>query len=328
MNEFKIPNYKEQVIPQVENLFKSITLISLLIGSFFVTQIGINLIDIYFLSGHVLSHFILKWVFVISLALLNALLIVGIGMLGHEGAHRVLFNNKFCNDLWGGILAALILIPFHAFREFHLTHHCYTHHPGIDPEEPVNHNRPFFLILAIGGLIGIWLHYKTLVANLLSQPPKRYEGLKDMFFLSVAGALYFGIIPLVGISLWYTFIPTFMFVQLVFSARAISEHHAIPPIFKKNINQNLTFKVDSWIVLTNPLLAWLWSDINYHQVHHRYPYLSHRYLPEIFESTKDKQPYLVVKGYFWALMNLKNRPYYGNYEDLKPFLTTEFVVKS
>lgn len=328
MKDFKIPNYTEQAIPQVENLFKSIALISLLIGSFFTTQIGINVMDTYFLSGHAPLHFILKWAFIISVALLNALLIVGIGMLGHEGAHRVLFNNKFWNDLWGGILAALILIPFYAFREFHLTHHCYTHHPGIDPEEPVNHNRPFLLILLVGGLIGIQLHYKTLASNLFSRTAKRDEALKDLFFLSIAGAFYCGIIPMTGISLEYTFFPTFLFVQLVFSARAISEHHAIPPMFKKSMNQNPKFKLDSWIILTNPLLAWLWSYINYHQVHHRYPYLSHRYLPGIFEATKDEQPYLVVKGYRHALINLKNRPYYGDYEDLRPFLTTELVTNS
>lgn len=328
MKDFKIPKYTEQVIPEVGNLFKSIVLIGLLIASFLVAKTGVNAIDTYLLYGNTSFHFVLKWTLAIALGLFNAILIMGIAMQGHEAAHRLLFKRRFWNDLWGGILMGLSFIPFYDFREFHLTHHCYTHQPDLDPEEIVNKNQPFFSILAIGGLVGIWNHYNNVVSNLLSQSPKQYEALKDIFFLSLAGVFYFFIVPMLGISLCYTIFPTLLFVPLIFSIRAISEHHALPPMPKKSNNQTDRLTVDSWVVLTHPLLAWLWSNVNYHQVHHRYQYLSHQYLPEIFEATQHEQPYLVVKGYLRTLMNLQDRPYYGNYEDLRPFLTTKSNSKS
>ncbi|MEW6498692.1 MAG: fatty acid desaturase, partial [Cyanobacteriota bacterium] len=266
------------------------------------------------------------WGFVFVLSLLNAILLVGIAMQGHEATHRLLFNSQFLNDWWGGILTAFTLIPFYAFREFHLAHHAYTHQPSVDPEEPVNHNRPFFSIFTVGSMIGILTHYKTLSTNLSSQSTKRYGGLKDIFFLSIAGVLYFLIVPIAGISLWYTVVPTLLLLPIVFSVRAVSEHHAIPPMLKKSTNQTDNLKVDSWIVLTNPVITWLWSNVNYHQVHHRYPYLSHRYFPAIFKTTQNEQAYLVLNGYFQALMNLKDRPYYGSQEDLKPFLKNELAT--
>lgn len=326
MKGFKIPTHTEQVIPQIQNLFKSIVLLGLLVSSFVGAQMGVNVIDTYLFNGFEAVQFVFKWAFALVLALLNAVLIVGIAMQGHEATHRLLFNNQFWNDWWGGILTAFTLVPFYAFREFHLTHHSYTHQPGVDPEEPVNHNRPFFSIFTVGSMIGLGTHYKTLATNLLSGATKRYGGLKDLFFLSVAGIFYFLIVPIAGISLWYTVVPTLLLVPLVFSVRSVSEHHAIPPQVKKSNNQSENPNIDSWIVLTNPVITWLWSNVNYHQVHHRYPYLSHRYFPAIFKTTQGKQPYLVLNGYFHALMNLKSRPYYGSYEDLKPFLKNELAT--
>jgi fatty acid desaturase len=73
-------------------------------------------------------------------------------------------------------------------------------------------------------------------------------------------------------------------------------------------------------VLTNPVMNWWWSHINYQQVHHRYPYLSHRYLPQIYEATKDEQPYAVVQGYWQCLFHLTKMKYYSSQEEIEPFL--------
>jgi hypothetical protein len=45
-------------------------------------------------------------------------------------------------------------------------------------------------------------------------------------------------------------------------------------------------------------------------VHHRYPYLSHCYLPQVFAATRDRHPYFVVRGYWRSLLNLRKRSYY------------------
>jgi fatty acid desaturase len=328
MKDFKIPKHTEQVIPQIKNLLKSLVLLGLVVGSFFLTQAGVDRIDASFLAIPDWFHFVLKWGFIIGLALVNNVLIMGLGILGHEAAHRVLFNSVFWNDFCGGIFGALLLLPFHNFRNFHFTHHSHTHQPGLDPEEPVN-NHPIWFALIGGALIGLYIHYKTLAVDLLSGSRKQqYQALKDVFSLSIVGAFYFYIVPIAGISILYTVVPTLVLLPLVFMFRNLSEHHGIPKQVRKSTQQTENPNVDSWIVLTNPLMTWLWSNTNYHQVHHRYPYLSYRYFPEIFEATKHEQPYAVVNGYFRCTINSLKRAYYASDEDLKPFLTTKSAVNS
>jgi fatty acid desaturase len=68
-------------------------------------------------------------------------------------------------------------------------------------------------------------------------------------------------------------------------------------------------------------MTWWWSNINYQQVHHRYPDLSHHYLREIYEATKDEQPYAVVKGYWRCLWYNSQLKYYSKPEEIEPFIT-------
>jgi fatty acid desaturase len=125
---------------------------------------------------------------------------------------------------------------------------------------------------------------------------------------------------------------------LVFGCRALSDHYAIPPVERASRTTEPVLDVDDeawhrdrerrqreitgWVVLTHPWLEWLWSHVNYHEVHHKYPWLSHRYLPQVFAATRDTQPYLVIKGYWRSLLNLRHRQYYGTRAEMRPFLTT------
>jgi fatty acid desaturase len=347
MKDFKIPKPVEQVIPQVENFFKSVLFIGLLVCSFALAQIGVTAIDTYFSVHPQPIHSVIKWLFVLVLAVFNGLLLTGIGVLAHEGIHGVLFKSKFWNDLWGGILSSLVvMLPFYANRKFHLTHHRYTHQPGLDPEETL-HNRSFWNAFIMGGAIAISEHYKIVASHLFAvfsqKWSKVYRGLKDVFFVSFAVTFYFYFLPLGGISPWYTVVPTFLLASPVYSFRALCDHYAfvpvLSPVTQKSLSretdgedeyQNLQgnpLQVDSWVILTNFLMDWLWSHINYQQVHHRYPYLSHRYLPDIFEVTKDKQPYAVVKGYFRCLRSLRNMQYYSSPEEIRPFMLRGNIEK-
>ena len=116
----------------------------------------------------------------------------------------------------------------------------------------------------------------------------------------------------------------------------MSDHYGIPPLVReikkrKDIldadeetwhadSERRQREVSGWVVLTAPWLEWLWSHVNYHEVHHKYPYLSHRYLPQVFAATRAQHPYLVVRGYWRSLLNLRQRRYYASAEDVRPFL--------
>jgi fatty acid desaturase len=62
-------------------------------------------------------------------------------------------------------------------------------------------------------------------------------------------------------------------------------------------------------VLTPQRLQWLWSHVNFHEVHHKYPYLSHKYLPQAFEASRNQYPYLVVNGYWRSLLDVRKHDY-------------------
>ena len=323
---YTIPKYTEQVIPERINLLKSLILIGLILGIFWSSQLGVNLIDDKFSDLPSGLNFAGKWTWVLSLAMINAILVMGLGILGHEAAHKGLFKNPFWNDFYGGIFISFLLIPFYSFKEFHLTHHRHTHIPDQDPEEPVN-NHPAFLALTIGSLIGLGIHYKTLVDYLLSDSPKiRAQGWKDVGFICWVLIFYFYLIPLVNLSLAYTVFPLLVFLPFVFMVRNVSEHHGIPAQTINNSNAEL--KVDSWMILSNPLMDWLWSNINYHQIHHRYPYLHYCYLPEVFAATKDEQPYVVIKGYCSAVVRALSQKYYGSARDIQGLSLSQATIES
>ncbi len=326
-----IPSPKEQRIPSVENLFKIALIVSLLLVSFYLTDLGIRLFTASSLPAWV--GFSLKLV----AAVWHSILILSLGILGHEAVHRVLFRSSFRNDLAGGLLLALGLVPFYAHRQFHLTHHVYAHEQGRDPENPM-HDRPFWTGF-VGSFVGLKIHYRIFRNNLLRITDRRYTSrvLKDTLFMTSGATVYFWLVPLSGISLDNTVIPMAIVFPVVNWWRAVSDHYGIPPIKPSVQKQEDVIDVDEaalqydreksqreitgWVILTHPWFEWLWSHVNYHEVHHKYPWLSHRYLPRAFTETRYIQPYLVVKGYWRSFFNLSKLHYYGKRDDVLKFLT-------
>lgn len=337
MTQFQIPKPSEQVIPSFDNLFKIVLLFTLLSASFFTAQHSAQAFDVSMLPHW--AAFAIKWGVIMLLALFDCIMLVGLGALAHDAVHKVLFRSVFWNDLWGGVLTALILAPFYANRQIHLTHHAYAHQPGLDPENEMHH-RSFVGAMTIGSLMGFHIHYRIILYELLHFTDKKQavRVSKDLFFLSVAGTVYFVLLPALGLSLLYTLVPMLLFFPLVFAWRALSDHYGIPPVVRESKKKREVLEpedeglardqelwkveVSGWVVLTWPWLEWLWSGVNYHEVHHKYPYLSHRYLKDVFEATRMHNPYLVVHGYWRSLINLRKRDYYTKPEEVRPFLVT------
>lgn len=275
-----IPGPKDQVIPRGENLFKAFLLMALLAGSFCL--------------ANALSH----WLPVAVLAVADVMLLTGLGVLAHDAVHRVLFRSAFWNEFWGGLLSALALIPFQANRNVHLAHHGHAHQPGLDPEEAM-HARPFWVAVLVGAPIGLAINYRQVYANLAGGRLWRFA--QDVLFIGAALALYFVALPAMGISLAATVVPVLIAFPFVFAFRALSDHYGLPA------SQEIT----GWVVLTPKWLEWLWSHVNYHEVHHKYPYLAHSYLPAVFAATRDRHPYAVVDGYWRSIWSSRKRTYYA-----------------
>jgi fatty acid desaturase len=334
MQKFKIPNPNEQEIPSLSNLFKIILLIILLFASFYLAQRGALALEAPH-RPHLLAA-TLEWGLIVALAIWDGVLLIGMGALAHDAVHKVLFRSGFWNEFWGGLLSALVLAPFYANRQIHLTHHAYSHQPGLDPENDM-HNRPFLHAMTLGSLVGLYIHYRLIAYNLLHMADRKLamRAFKDIFFVASAGGVYFVLAPRMGFALSHTVVPMLLLFPLVFAWRGLSDHYGIPPIVRESkkreqvlepedgrLARDRQLEVSGWVVLTYPWLEWLWSGVNYHEVHHKYPFLSHRYLKEIFEATREIRPYLVVHGYWRSLFNARRRKYYATQEEVCPFLSS------
>jgi fatty acid desaturase len=289
-----IPGPRDQVIPSGENLSKALLLIFLVAGSFYLA------------NRIAAADSSLKWLAIGLLGVLDVVLMTGMGVLAHDAVHRVLFRSTFWNELWGGLLSALVFIPFQANRHVHLTHHSHAHQQDLDPEEAI-HRHPFLVAFALGATIGVGINYRVLFQNIASG--RAWRVAQDVFFLTVAGSIYFALLPALGISLMATLVPLLLAFPPVFAIRSLSDHYGLPAVrrgAKEEDRENIT----GWVVLTSRWLEWLWSHVNYHEVHHKYPYLAHSYLPRVFAATRDKHPYAVVQGYWRSLRELRKRSYY------------------
>lgn len=338
MPKTAVPTPQEQHIPSGANLFKALLFFALLFGSFYLTVAGVRLLDVQVVNTLWLSA--IKWTWIGMMAIANVMFLIGMGVLAHDAVHRVLFRGPFWNEVGGSLLSAFAFIPFYANRQFHLTHHSNAHQPGRDPEN-VMHQRPFLLAASLGSVIALYEQYRYLINNLRpgNGRPRVGRVVKDVLSLTVAGSVYFWVVPVVlGLPLAYTVLPALAVFPLVFGWRALSDHYAIPPVERASNTTDSVLDVDDeawhrdrerrqreitgWVVLTHPWLEWLWSHVNYHEVHHKYPWLSHHYLPQVFAATRDSQPYLVVEGYWRSLLNLRHRQYYATRAEMRPFLTT------
>ncbi len=294
---FAIPDPKEQVLPSAENLFKALLLMALLGISFFAAD---RLAE---------AATPLGWIAIALLAVVNVVFLTGMGALAHDAVHRVLFRAAFWNEFWGGLLSALTLIPFQANRQFHLAHHSYAHQPGLDPENAMHHHS-FPYAAAMGALIGLKEQYRLLLGNVVRGDRRgAWRAAQDLFFIGLAATLYFGLVPALGLSIWATVVPVLVAFPPVFAFRALSDHYGIPAAAPSSAVERER-PITGWVVLTSPWLEWLWSHVNYHEVHHKYPYLSHRYLPQVYAATRERYPYLVARGYWRSLLNLRTRSYY------------------
>lgn len=328
-----IPGPKEQVLPTAVNIFKSVVLLALLLASFALAQWLVNTLSTNTTLAPV-PAFCLKWGAVGLLGIVNVMLLIGMGILAHDAVHRVLLPSPFWNDLLGGVLSALALLPFYSNRQFHLTHHSYAHQPGLDPEGAM-HERPMLLAMTLGSVIALLLQVRILLRNLLRIYQPRYTGrvLKDIVLMSVAGAFYFVLLPAAGISPVVTIVPVLLLFPPIFGVRAMSDHYGIPAVQRKSQQRQDVLETDQenwqaererrqrevsgWVVVTSPWLEWLWSNVNYHEVHHKYPWLSYAHLPAAFAATREQHAYLVVRGYWRSLWHLRKRRYYPTPQEVQ-----------
>src|SRR5262249_13397615 len=130
-----------------------------------------------------------------------------------------------------------------------------------------------------------------------------------------------------GISPLRTILLTMLVFPFIFSFRNLSDHFGLPRVKTKserhrqrvensdgkNANnvRDSNLHVSGRVIITTSWLEWLWSSANYHEVHHKSPYLSHAYLKHAYAATRATHPYREVQGYTRALIELRHKHYYS-----------------
>lgn len=318
----EIPAPDRQRIPDRENALKAIVLLASLMGLFAISHSGYIWLQQQF-GWAVATLWLVVW------AVPAAMVVLGMGIMAHDAVHKVLFSHRWVNEIVGGLLSILALLPFNANRQFHLTHHAHAHQPGKDPEE-IMHNRGLFSAMTLGSLVALGLQYVWLGRNMVRafrQPRYWRRVLGDVLLILAAIYVYFSMVPAMGMSVLTTFVPMFLVLPVVFGYRALSDHYGLPAIEREQRpgailsqaelddwhmrNRPVKENITGWVVLTHPFLEWLWSNVNYHEVHHKYPWLSYIYLKDVFELTRDRLPYAVIRGYSRCLLQQFSRTYYS-----------------
>jgi fatty acid desaturase len=310
-----IPRPGDHVIPQATNAVKILLLVAALLAVFVAMNIltGLALRDEFATAMRGLALLGL-----LLLAIFASMLMLAMGILAHDGVHRVLFRSAFVNDLASGLLSAFGGgLPFYANRQFHLKHHAHAHQGEEDSEHNLHHPS-FFYAFFIGPLAGFVLQYKLMFSNLwkgLREPKFLARAAKDFGCIAAAVMFYTVGFSALGISPLKTILPAMLVLPFTFSFRALSDHFGLPRVKTKSERYRETpennQQVTGWVIITTPWLEWLWSSVNYHEVHHKFPYLSHLYLKQAYAATRDTYPYREARGYIRSLISLRNKDYYS-----------------
>ena len=310
-----VPTPGEQVIPNAHNLIKIIILFAILFIAFIAGHYGAIAIEEAMGNTELLT-LVVKWNWLLFCGAIASSAVQGLGILAHDAVHKVLFSKLWINDLVAGLISAFAMLPFNANRQFHLAHHRFSHQKKLDPEEPM-HNHSLLFSLTVGSVIGLLLQYQIFIVNFFTRLfSKRYflPAIMDLFFISLAMGCYFIFLPLKGIPIEHSILPMLLVLPLIFGVRAISDHYGLPAAATKEeraANGKKDEDVSGWVIITSPILEWMWSAVNFHEVHHKFPYLSHSYLRSTYIATREQLPYVVANGYLKNCWRHLKRDYYG-----------------
>ena len=311
-----VPTPGEQIIPNARNLIKITILFTLLFIAFVGGHYGAISIEDAMGKTELLTQ-VIKWSWLLLCGTLASSAAQGLGILAHDAVHKVLFSKLWLNDLVAGLISAFAMLPFNANRQFHLAHHRFSHQKNRDPEEPM-HNHSLLFSITVGSVIGLLLQYKIFIVNFFSRLfTKRYflPAIMDLFFIGLAMSCYFIFLPLNGIPIEHSILPMLLALPLIFGVRAISDHYGLPAAATKEeraAKGKNDEDVSGWVIITSPILEWMWSAVNFHEVHHKFPYLSHVYLRSTFIATRDQLPYVVANGYLRNFLRHFKRDYYNS----------------
>lgn len=187
----------------------------------------------------------------------------------HDATHNALFESRWLTWAFGIIAMIPIFASFVAFKEDHLEHHRHNRSPQ-DPDAFTMGRRGFldfvlFYAYAVAGAVLSFVHF-NLLYPLRSFGPREWA--IHLFETALKIAAYWLVLSyahehgVLGKALALWLIPIAIF-SLLNSMRFIAEHYGTP----WDSGQMLGTRT----VVSNPVHAFFWNNINWHIGHHIYP---------------------------------------------------------
>ena len=227
---------------------------------------------------------------------------LALGVLMHEGAHRLILRNKRWNDVVGDWLTAHpVMLNMHVYRMIHVQHHQKTW-TDEDPDLYLAKDFPVTkqsmarkVLRDLTGRTG-YQRYR-LIARLSAGLDPRGKGLGGVPLLRalasfvkaqkgflITNGLMLAALTLAGhpeayVLLWL--LPAFTGYSLVLRIRSIAEH-AVVSDPTDELKQTRTTLAPFWLrFLIAP------HHVNYHLEHHLYMFVPHYHLPAVHRLLKE-----------------------------------------
>lgn len=187
----------------------------------------------------------------------------------HDATHNAMFHSRLANLVFGIVSMIPIFVTFITFKEDHLEHHRFNRSPA-DPDAFTMGRRGFgdfvlfYSYLLIGGLLSL-IHFNFIY------PVKKFDAklwgihlfeiaLKAVVCWLVLNAAADQGVLVKTLEVWLW--PVFFF-SLFNSMRFIAEHYGTP--------WNRGQLAGTRTIVSNPVHAFFWNNINWHIGHHVYP---------------------------------------------------------
>lgn len=187
----------------------------------------------------------------------------------HDALHYTLFRSKLANWVFGILCMLPIFATFVGFREDHIEHHRHNRSPK-DPDAFTMGRRGvadfvlFYAYALIGGVLS-FLHF-NFIYPVQKFGPRQWA--IQLFELALKGVVYWWVLSaaaehgMLGKALEVWLWPVFV-LSLLNSMRFIAEHYGTP--------WNAGQLAGTRTVISNPVNAFFWNNINWHIGHHVYP---------------------------------------------------------
>jgi len=255
-----------------------------------------NLVKIPLFVGLMAALGLLAWQADSPLVLWAAYIGIGYMWMGmvtfmHDALHYTLFRNRLANWAFGIVCMLPIFATFVGFREDHIEHHRHNRSPR-DPDAFTMGRRgvldfaQFYAYALAGGALS-FLYFNFIY------PVKRFRGrqwavhlfeigLKVLVFWALlAWAAHAGTLDkALGLLLW-----PILVLSLLNSMRFVAEHYGTP--------WDAGQMAGTRTVVSNPVNAFFWNNINWHIGHHVYPSVPWYNLVELHRLL---EPQIAVSG--------------------------------